>query len=92
MKKITVAVFFGALIYLGLVEYGFSQSPFYQGKTLPLFRSLVPAAPVTCGAELFFLFCRNTFQATRPLFPITCRAGAGEKRQIIFTVPLVLTA
>ena len=34
MKKITVAVFFGALIYLGLVEYGFSQSPFYQGKTI----------------------------------------------------------
>jgi hypothetical protein len=34
MKKITVAFFFGALIYLGLIEHGISQSPFYQGKTL----------------------------------------------------------
>jgi tripartite-type tricarboxylate transporter receptor subunit TctC len=34
MKRIAVAVFSGALIYLGLVEYGFSQTPFYQGKTI----------------------------------------------------------
>src|SRR5262249_48956856 len=33
MKKIIVAAFF-ALICLGLFEYGFSQSPFYQGKTI----------------------------------------------------------
>jgi tripartite-type tricarboxylate transporter receptor subunit TctC len=34
MKKIIVVVFFGALIYLGRVEYGFAQAPFYQGKTI----------------------------------------------------------
>jgi tripartite-type tricarboxylate transporter receptor subunit TctC len=34
MKRIPVAFFFAALIYLGLIEHGFSQSPFYQGKTI----------------------------------------------------------
>jgi hypothetical protein len=34
MKKITVAFFFGALLYLGLIDYGFCQSSFYQGKTI----------------------------------------------------------
>ena len=78
MKKITVAVFFGALIYLGLVEYGFSQSPFYQGKTLPLFRSLVPAAPVTCGAELFFLFAE--IHSRQPDHCFRLHAGRGRAK------------
>jgi tripartite-type tricarboxylate transporter receptor subunit TctC len=34
VKKITIAVFIGILICLGLFEYGFSQAPFYQGKTI----------------------------------------------------------
>jgi hypothetical protein len=29
-----IAFFFGALIHLALIEHGFSQSPFYQGKTI----------------------------------------------------------
>ena len=54
MKKIIVVVFFGALIYLGRVEYGFSQAPFYQGKTITVVqivgaggahRCKLPAAP-----------------------------------------------
>jgi len=34
VKRITIVVFIGTLICLGLFEYGFSQAPFYQGKTI----------------------------------------------------------
>jgi tripartite-type tricarboxylate transporter receptor subunit TctC len=34
MKKLTAAVFFGTLVLSGITESGFSQSPFYEGKTI----------------------------------------------------------
>jgi tripartite-type tricarboxylate transporter receptor subunit TctC len=40
MKKITVAVFFGALLHLGLIDCRFSQSPFYQGKTITVVQTV----------------------------------------------------
>ncbi len=34
MRKNAIMLCFAALIYLGLVDEGFSQTPFYQGKTI----------------------------------------------------------
>ena len=34
MKRLAVTVVFGMLIFSGLSEYGFSQSPFYENKTI----------------------------------------------------------
>ena len=34
MKKLAVTVFLGMLFSSGLVEHGFSQAPFYEGKTI----------------------------------------------------------
>jgi tripartite-type tricarboxylate transporter receptor subunit TctC len=34
MKKLAVTVFFAMLFFSGLIERGFSQAPFYEGKTI----------------------------------------------------------
>jgi hypothetical protein len=36
MKKLAVTVFFAMLFFSALIERGFSQAPFYEGKTITI--------------------------------------------------------
>jgi hypothetical protein len=53
MKKITVAVFFGADLSVASGVRFFAVSPFIKARPLPLSRSSAPAALAICGAKRF---------------------------------------
>ena len=79
MKKITVAVFFGALIYLGLVEYGFSQSPFYQGKTITVVQIVGAGGTGDMRRRALFPFLQKYIPGNPTIVSDYMPGGGGRK-------------
>ena len=79
MKRITVAVFFGALIYLGLVEYGFSQSPFYQGKTITVVQIVGAGGTGDMRRRALFPFLQKYIPGNPTIVSDYMPGGGGRK-------------
>jgi putative tricarboxylic transport membrane protein len=79
MKKITVAVFFGALIYLGLIEYGFSQSPFYQGKTITVVQIVGAGGTGDMRRRALFPFLQKYIPGNPTIVSDYMPGGGGRK-------------
>jgi len=88
---IILAVFFGALIYLGLVEYGFCQAPFYQGKTITVVQIVGAGGTGDMRRKALFPFSKSTSREIRLSYLSTCRAEGAERQQITSTESLAPT-
>jgi tripartite-type tricarboxylate transporter receptor subunit TctC len=79
MKKIPVAVCFGALIYLGLVEYGFSQSPFYQGQTITVVQIVGAGGTGDMRRRALFPFLQKYIPGNPTIVSDYMPGGGGRK-------------
>ena len=79
MKKLAVTVFFGALISLGLVGYGFSQSSFYEGKTITVVLGTAPGGTGDMRVRAQILFLRKYIPGN-PATVVEFMPGGGGRK------------
>ena len=79
MQKIILAVFFGALIYLGLVEYGFCQAPFYQGKTITVVQIVGAGGTGDMRRKALFPFLQKYIPGNPTILSEYMPGGGGRK-------------
>jgi len=80
MQKIILAVFFfGALIYLGLVEYGFCQAPFYQGKTITVIQIVGAGGTGDMRRKALFPFLQKYIPGNPTILSEYMPGGGGRK-------------
>jgi len=79
MKKLAVTVFFSALVCLSLVGYGFSQSPFYQGKTITVIQGLEPGGTGDLRRKALFPFLQKHIPGNPQIISEYMPGGGGRK-------------
>jgi tripartite-type tricarboxylate transporter receptor subunit TctC len=79
MKKLAVGVFFGALNFLGLAGYAFSQSPFYQGKTITIVQGLEPGGTGDLRRKALFPFLQKHIPGNPQIVSEYMPGGGGRK-------------
>ena len=79
MKRIIVAAFFGALICLGLFEYGFSQAPFYQGKTITIVQIAGAGGTGDMRRKALFPFLQKYIPGNPTILSEYMPGGGGRK-------------
>jgi tripartite-type tricarboxylate transporter receptor subunit TctC len=79
MKKIIIAFFFGALIYLGVIEHGFSQSPFYQGKTITVVQIVGAGGTGDLRREALFPYLQKYIPGNPTIVSDYMPGGRGRK-------------
>jgi tripartite-type tricarboxylate transporter receptor subunit TctC len=79
MRKKAVTVCFGALIYLGLVDYGFSQAPFYQGKTITVVQIVGAGGTADMRRRALFPFLQKYISGNPTIVSDYMPGGGGRK-------------
>ena len=79
MKRILVALFFEAMIHLGRVEYGFSQAPFYQGKTITVVQIVGAGGTGDLRRKALFLYLQKYIPGNPTIVSDYMPGGGGRK-------------
>jgi tripartite-type tricarboxylate transporter receptor subunit TctC len=79
MKKVTFTVFLGALISLGLFRYGFSEPPFYEGKTIRVVTGSGPEGTGALRTRVFVSVLKKHIPGNPTLLVEYMDGGGGRK-------------